>query len=497
MNYRTPNEKMELWDCWLVYFEDEFHLFHLCRDWWDGSGIKRNYIGHAVSRDCLHWETKENLKMFSEDEGKWNSNPRTLTGNIFYNEDDGFYMTYGHSLGGVQVNGIAYSKDLYDWVPFEENPVIVPEYPYENDPEKTLSGYVAGRDASIYKMLDGSYEAIFCARENEGHFYSRGAIGRAVSKDLKKWEMAPPLARTHPIQEPEVPSRFSNGSFNYIIFCSSFGYETDMISHNNYEHLNMATYYMKSRDRFSGFQFSPCNALAPGDAYVGRILEINGQPLFFHHISSVKSAFGIPKKVHFDDNGDITLRLWEGIENIYRGAPMKDFNIFKPLYEWMNVKIADVADLGEKGSPAVAITSEEYEDFQISFELINHTAMKAGICLRVSNEQTGIICEVDYNKRLLRIGECHTKSYILFGLDTSKQTYAYRFDDTLNIDAILLNIVVRSESCDWYFNESLIYTTSFDDHSGSGKIAFVTKDGCASIKNMLIQPLEPEATFRK
>ncbi len=488
---------MELWDCWLIYFEDELHLFHLCRDWWDGSGIKRNYIGHAVSRDCLHWETKENLKMFSEDEGKWNSNPRTLTGNIFYNEGDGFYMTYGHSVGGVQVNGIAYSKDLYDWVPFEENPVIVPGSPYENDPKETLSGYVAGRDASIYKMEDGMYEAIFCARENEGHHYSRGAIGRAVSKDLKKWEMTELLAHTYPIQEAEVPSRFSRDEFDYLVFCSSFGFETDMIYHKNYEHLNMATYYMKSEDRNTGFVFDSNNVLAPGDAYVGRIIKVNGEALYFHHISATKSAFGIPKKVYFDAKGDIYLKLWKGIEKIYHGKPQSDLSDFKSLYKWMSVNISDDIKLGEKRSPAVALSTNEYDDFQISFEIINDNALKAGVCLRVSKEQTGIICEADYNKRLLRIGECHTKSYILFGLDITKKTYDYRFGDNIDMDSISLNIVVRSESCDWYLNENHIYTTSFDAHSNKGQIAFVTKDGCASIKNILIQPLEPEATFRK
>lgn len=64
MNYLPP-DPLRLWDCWILPWEGEYHLIHLqytLAELEDGMAANRwAGLGHAVSRDLVHWSHLEPL----------------------------------------------------------------------------------------------------------------------------------------------------------------------------------------------------------------------------------------------------------------------------------------------------------------------------------------------------------------------------------------------------------------------------------------------------
>jgi hypothetical protein len=158
------------------------------------------------------------------------------------------------------------------------------------------------------------------------------------------------------------------------------------------------------------------------------------------------------------------------------------------------VDIKDDITMGTKCHPAVAISSKKYNDCRVSIEFENLDCMKSSIVLRSQDDGSGVICEIDYRNKEINIGECITKSYIIFGLDKLKKIHTYKFTDKIS-DTIVLDVVARSEGFDWYLDGYHFFTTVFDNYIDEGRIALVSKDGELCVKNIKIFELEAEKNF--
>jgi hypothetical protein len=233
-------------------------------------------------------------------------------------------MTYGSEKNDhIQKIGLLLSEDLEHWSKYEGNPVLIPQFPYEESLEDTTSTSVTFRDASIKLMEDGLYEAFFCARLNHGNHAGRGVIGRAVSSDGMHWDMTQPVFNPGYLNALEVPDKFTHNRRNYLTFCMNTYLESDLPC-EIYPDVQWATFYAFSEAGKNEYIFSGKNILAPGDSYVGRIVKVCGKRLFFHHLVSKKPAFGIPKEAVFSEDGKIRLVKWDGVKTLEYGSRIRN-----------------------------------------------------------------------------------------------------------------------------------------------------------------------------
>lgn len=100
----------------LVYFEDEYHLFHQQNGTW----------GHAISKDLVYWEQQE-VALEHDRLGQALSGSVVVDWNDttgFFNGKAGLVAIYTNTAGG-QAQSIAYSLDKgRTWERYEGNPVI-------------------------------------------------------------------------------------------------------------------------------------------------------------------------------------------------------------------------------------------------------------------------------------------------------------------------------------------------------------------------------------
>ena len=207
-------------DTWYFVRGEEAHLFCLTKP----EGSKHGWdIGHLVSRDLRTWDDA-GTALRRGAPGAWDDKG-LATGSVI--ERDGIYwMAYtGHHSGDehmVQRVGMAFSRDLHHWEKIEENPVseaAPPHYELMSTGKRVM---VHWRDPFL--LADGERVLQFvCARRTHGDPTSRGTVGAAESRDMRRWTLLPPLEHDRMTEEMEVPQVYRIGGRCYLVFCTIAG----------------------------------------------------------------------------------------------------------------------------------------------------------------------------------------------------------------------------------------------------------------------------------
>jgi sucrose-6-phosphate hydrolase SacC (GH32 family) len=170
-----PPEPYRYWGMWMFRDQDAFHIFWLQSD----PEFLWNTIGHAVSKDLLHWKPLPPIPSKGAP-GTWDEDP-TMTGvtigvrkpfmyrgreahyAMFYCSESPFRARNKNNPGleGQQV-GVMFSDDLMHWDKYAENPVmeLTPPYYYhpgiefrdidvEYDEEKEIYHAYVGSEAAV------------------------------------------------------------------------------------------------------------------------------------------------------------------------------------------------------------------------------------------------------------------------------------------------------------------------------------------------------------
>ncbi|MFO7636381.1 MAG: family 43 glycosylhydrolase [Clostridia bacterium] len=234
------------------------HLFHIegqvgktCMD--EGNEIT---IGHAVSRDLLHWEAcapalVRDTGMAHEERGVFAP---------FVMEKDGvFYMFYSsHNRHFAQYMCLALSRDLFHWTRHPGNPLF--------HPRGSKLFWDAGlpcscRDPHIHHDA-GNHRYIMFWVGDMAADRELSCIHASVSPDLIRWEEANPvLVRRHSVHEclvmkTESPCLVWNHGLYYLFF-----------RHGN------GTKYCISRDPLD---FNHCDAHYLSSAHAAEIFRHEG-----------------------------------------------------------------------------------------------------------------------------------------------------------------------------------------------------------------------------
>jgi len=190
-----------LWDFWLADDGDRYHLFFLyasraLRD--ERRRHRRAAIGHAVSEDLRNWVQVDDVVAAAEPPAF--DDLATWTGSVVRDDNDRWWLFYtGVTLVDdkvLQTIGAATSADLEVWHKEPTSPLVVADDRWY---ERLGGGdwhEEAWRDPWVLRDPGGDgWHMLLTARANHGADDDRGVIGHAHSKDLRRWEVRPPLSK--------------------------------------------------------------------------------------------------------------------------------------------------------------------------------------------------------------------------------------------------------------------------------------------------------------
>lgn len=189
-----------VWDFWFADDGEQYHLFFLYASRALHDPDARHYrasIGHAVSTDLVSWTQVADALVRSDPPAF--DDLATWTGSVVRHPDGTWFLFYtGSSLAAdgknVQRIGYATSPDLHVWTK-AAGPVLQAGAPWYETLESGAWHDEAFRDPWVYADPDGDgWHMLVTARAPHGAPDGRGVIGHAWSRDLRRWELRPPLS---------------------------------------------------------------------------------------------------------------------------------------------------------------------------------------------------------------------------------------------------------------------------------------------------------------
>jgi beta-fructofuranosidase len=201
-----------VWDSWIADDGERFHLFFLqapraLEDLDLRHAAAR--IGHATSSDLRDWEYHGVALAPGEDEAFW-------TGSVVRGDDGVWRMfhTTIHPSRGLpyQHIGMAESADLFSWE--RVGGALV-----EPDP-RWYQTSEAWRDPFVYRDGDG-WSMLITARVPDRPRLRDGVLAHARSRDLRTWELGPPITAPAGFGQLEVAQlREVDGETKLVFTCA-------------------------------------------------------------------------------------------------------------------------------------------------------------------------------------------------------------------------------------------------------------------------------------
>lgn len=168
-------------------------------------------IGHAVSRDLIHWDIKP--PVLTAMPGGHDDYQVWSPGVIRYN--DAYWMFYtGVNYNIAQAPCLARSTDLYHWERVGSSPLFYPGKwcPWSPD---TWSD---GRDGMTFRDDDGTFYNYYCSYKKVGDAPGHTVMGIASSKDLFCWNDEGCLQLDQCEASPESPFIMKHGEKYYMFY---------------------------------------------------------------------------------------------------------------------------------------------------------------------------------------------------------------------------------------------------------------------------------------
>jgi beta-fructofuranosidase len=188
-----------VWDFWLADDGQRYHLFYLFASRALEDEHRRHgqaAIGHAVSDDLWSWVQVGDVVAASaapafDDVATW-------TGSVVRGRDRWWLFYTGVTMVDgrfLQTIGAATSGDLAVWEKQPASPLVTADPRWYERLGAGLWHEEAWRDPWVFADPEGDgWHMLITARANHGPRDDRGVIGHARSRDLRRWEVGPPLS---------------------------------------------------------------------------------------------------------------------------------------------------------------------------------------------------------------------------------------------------------------------------------------------------------------
>jgi len=483
MLYR-PVEGRRLWDTWLFPWQGEVHLFHLetHETLWD-------HIGHAVSSDWVHWETRPSIPTAGAS-GQWNEQP-TLTGMVVRHEDR-FWMFAGSIFEDRQVVGLMTSDDLDRWEPHPASPVMVPTGPhYMTEPGPPAFPTVDWRDPCVrWDEAGQCFEALLCARLPRWDHADTGAcVARVRSRDLVHWDALPPLAvGGKRFFNMEVPDLFCLGGRYYLLF-STISVGGLRIDTPNREAVK-GTFYMTAEAPDGPYRL-PEDPLLLGagngrmDAYVGRTIPHEGGRLLYHQVAGPRTAFAMPKYIRQQEDGTLLLAYFEamdGLETATILAETDEFDIANPAMGMGRWEERDGQRVGTSEAVGTAVRlPASASDFHLQATLTARTPCRAGIAFHCQDRAGGAVA-LDFGRGEVQVGPAEPG----LGLGIARAIADRCRRDLQCGREYRVRLFVRAEFVECYLDDGWVFTTVLGDMPDRGAIYLWVEGGTAAFEGLRV-----------
>jgi beta-fructofuranosidase len=284
MTLRLPEHWM--WDFWFARDGPDVHVFYLHAPRSLGDPELRHHnatIGHAVSRDLRTWRVLPTA-LTPGAPGEFDD-LATWTGSVV--RHDGrwhlFYTGIARAEdGAAQRVGLATSDDLLSWK--KQGVVLEADARWY---EKLVSGSSeeAWRDPWVEWDEDSRrFHMLLTASANEGPLDARGVIGHARSRDLRSWEVGPPLSQPGEFSQLEVPQLVHLGGAWRILFSAMQQDHSEGRLARAGVVPECGTHYLTSEAKFGRYALDRDDFLVGdprGRHYAGRLLHHGGKWHFF------------------------------------------------------------------------------------------------------------------------------------------------------------------------------------------------------------------------
>lgn len=286
-----------VWDFWYARRGDEYHAFYLQYPREDDPEFihYRQSVGHAVSKDLLHWE--ERPTALRPLPGTWND-MGIATGSVVF-KDGAWYMLFtGNSNrdgGGI---GLARSDDLTNWTKVGEAPVFSRPALYNAKWKGKDVQASPLADPYVYpEPIDGFYYMVINAQEVDAPQGSRGCQLMLRSRNLTDWEAHKIVAYPRQFERMETSQIWYRDGLWYMYFGGVTG---DGKIEN----------WIYASELFDGpYEVRPWSRISlPGDCYfyIAKVVEdANGDDIFLAN-KAIESLLG-GYKIGYGDDGSIAL----------------------------------------------------------------------------------------------------------------------------------------------------------------------------------------------
>jgi len=215
-----------IWDFWIAREGADYHLFFLHAPKALGDPELRHWhatVGHAVSTDLRDWSFIGACFRPSS-EPAWDDGT-TWTGSVLRHEGLWHFFYTGTTKAEdcrKQRIGLATSADLNDWQRHPASPIVDLDSRFYEEYDPATWHDRALRDPWVMRNPTGpGFRMWFTARVKDGAPDGRGVIGTALSDDLIRWRVEPPLTKPGDFGECEVPQYLELGGRSYLLFCTS------------------------------------------------------------------------------------------------------------------------------------------------------------------------------------------------------------------------------------------------------------------------------------
>lgn len=506
MLYRPPDGI--LWDTLLVRHEGWYHLFHLCRG---------RSLGHARSRDLVRWEALPNVDLTGP-EGAWNQDGAPWTGCIVRQEGRFFMLAGGPGPDGIAGYGLLVSDDLASWEQLCREAVLSPRPPhYRREPSDLNVMHAAWRDPCVISAEDGWYHGFLCARSPKWSAHDTGAVvAHARSRDLEHWDYLPPLAHVGDrVLFAEVPDVFRIGEWWYLLFLDH-GWGGTRV--NGPARSDMGgTFYMKGRSLEGPYEWPDEPLLIGGSddricPWAARTLPVDGHRwLYFHNAGGGPTAFGLPKRIEQDADGDLWLSylpLLESVERPVAVEPAEAVGRMKPqdLGRWSASEgtITGRADATGTG----VVVAQEVSDGRLTCRIRGEGAARAGVVLRSAGqpgsglfeqENRGLVVWLDFERGRIVAERCAWVPGFGWGRSVGEQMgwdreplVAQQVRCPLAAGQWLtLRVLVRDRFLEVYLRDRWMLTLNTGDHQQTGRVELAVERGKARFRDLSVTWLPP------
>ena len=331
--YHPPG--MSMWDTWYLQRGDETHLFHLQlrRDDTRRSSDDAS-IGHAVSRDLIHWKELP-VALRKGPQGSYDDGPLFTGCTVEHNNKMYLFYCGNQNLGGRNPQSMCLatspSSDGVKFTRHAGNPIIEPDparyYSIQEPPAPFKFHawpHIDCRDLAVVPDPSGAgwLGYVMMRRKGQADAFHSACIALCRSKDLVHWEVGDPVCTPNRFNCFEVPDVFKLGDKWYMIALTGDLYgQSQRWSDPN---VTVATIVFQA-DRPEGpFEEVKDNLLLAStgqQGYSARTVERQGERLMlFTRVSEPYARLAWPVKLVPQVGGGLSPTYWPGLDKAFGTA---------------------------------------------------------------------------------------------------------------------------------------------------------------------------------